>query len=212
MQTDQQTIDALCTSYEPFSSLYINKIRATLRLDNENFDARISIYYIPDSVIYLSAANTGFEIVRAAITPDSLIFINRIDRIVYTRKEAELGYKAPVAFEDLEQLLNKRLICNKLESLVKDGEYVLLDISAPNISKKLFFDPKLLKMNKFEFFHKKTGEYIVGETNKGDSVFVYSNYLFDDVEIVATGGALTYNEDIHIDLSFNKNKYLLISD
>ena len=149
---------------------------------------------------------------RAALTPDSLVFINRIDRIVYTHKEKDLGYKAPLEFADLELLLNKLLICRELSNSVSTNDQLVFDISVPNITKKITHKDNSLKMSKFEFFHKKTGEYIVGESREGDSIFVYSNYLFDDVEIVAVGGEHSLNEEIKVDISFNRNKYLLISE
>lgn len=203
---------SLCGSLEPFSSIYINKVRATVKLDGEAYDAKVNLYYIPDSVIFLTAANTGFEIIRAALTPDSLVLINRIDKIVYIQKEQELGYKAPVEFNDLEYLFNKFLICKELEKSTNTNEELIFDFSIPHITKKITYHGKSLKMKTFEFFHKKTGEYIVGESNEADSVKIYSNYIFDDVEIVAVGGEQTLNEEIKIDISYNKNKYLLISE
>ncbi|MFC2129232.1 DUF4292 domain-containing protein [Bacteroidota bacterium] len=205
-------IDSLCESLEPFSSLYINKVKASISLEGEVYDAKVNLFYIPDSVIFLTAANTGFEIVRAALTPDSLVFINRIDKVVYIHKESELGYKAPAEFKDLEHLINKTLVCNSLEKSSKNNEEILFDFSAPNIDKKITRCSNSLKMSKFEFFHKKTGEYIVGEAKSNDTITVYSNYLFEDVEIVAVGGELNWNEEVKVDISFNKNKYLLISD
>ncbi len=205
-------IDSPCESVEPFSSLYINKVKATVKIDGEDYDAKVNVYYIPDSVIFITAANTGFEIVRAALTPDSLVFINRIDKVVYIHKEKKLGYKAPAEFRDLEYLLNKTLICKEMENSFGNKESLEIDFSVPNITKKITHKSKGLKMSKFEFFHKKSGEDIVGESGEGDGISVYSNYLFEDIEIHAVGGEWTLNKKIKVDVSYNKNKYFLISE
>lgn len=203
-------MDIFCERLENYNSLFINKAKASVTLDEEVYDARISLYYIPDSLIFLTAANTGFEIIRAAITKDSTIFINRIDKLVYIYKDNELGYKGPVNFTDLEFLLNKGKICEKKEFLKNTKENIQLDLSAGYINKSLTYSGKSLTVNRFEFFHTKTSEYIVGEISKADTLSVFSNYIFNDLEIKATGGEIEYNRDIPINLSFNRNKYTIL--
>lgn len=208
---NEQIIDSLCAEQFSFQSIYMNKIKATLHLDGERYDARISLYYIPDSIIFLTAANTGFEILRAAVTSDSIILINRIDKLVYVYKEKELGYAPPVRFEDLEYLLNRSKMCNGLNRKEKEKRDLTLDFSSQDIKKQISYSGKALKINGFEFFHKKTGEYIVGEANS-DTLSVFSNYIVKDVEIEAVAGELTMDKEMQVDLSFNRNKYTILEN
>ena len=206
----KMNLDTICLNSSPYQSLFINKVKASVNLGGEMYDAKVSLYYIPDSVIFLTAANTGFEIIRAAFTADSTVFINRIDKVVYIHKENELGYKAPVNFKDLEYLFNLGLVCEKKDALSETKECIQLDFSGDYINKKLSYDYNSLKIKKFEFFHTKSGEYIVGEVSNSDTLSVFSNYIFEDVEIKASGGELEYNREISVDISFNKNKYTIL--
>jgi len=203
--------DSVCMNTKTYQSLFISKVKARVSLDGENYDAKVSLYYIPDSVIFLTAANTGFEIIRAAITADSTVFINRIDKVVYIYKESELGYKAPIEFRDLEFLLNQKQVCEVKEALLESEDGLELDFSGGYINKKLTYKPNSLKINTFEFFHTKTNEYVVGEIGKADTLAIFSNYIFNDVEIKASGGELEYNRKLAVDLSFNKNKYTILN-
>ena len=204
------SLDSLCLSPTHYKSLFINKVKATVTLDGEEYDAKVSLYYIPDSVIFLTAANTGFEIIRAAITADSTVFINRIDKVVYIYRESDLGYKAPVDFRDLEFLMNQGMVCEEMNALIETKDGIQLDFSGDYINKKITYSPNNLKINKFEFFHTKTSEYIVGEITDSDTLSVFSNYIFDDVEIKATGGEIEFNREISVNISFNKNKYTIL--
>lgn len=204
-------IDSLCRKTDPYQSLYIEKIKATIDLDGEIYDAKINLFYIPDSIIFLSAVNTGFEIVRVAITADSTILINRIDKVVYIYKNSQFGYKPPVDFKELEYLLDKERICKELIKSGSDEDGRVLDFSVQDIDKRITYKSNSLKISKFEFFHKKTNEYIVGEILHGDSLLILSNYLIENVEIMAVGGNIVYNKDLSINLSFNKNKYTIIN-
>jgi len=204
-------MDTLCMNSKNYESLFISKVKATVNLDGEMYDAKVSLYYIPDSVIFLTAANTGFEIIRAAINADSTVFINRIDKFVYIYKENNLGYKAPVEFKNLEYLLNQGMVCEEKGLLHKTNDGMQLDFSGDYINKKLTYNTKTLKISKFEFFHTKTSEYIVGEIENTDTLSVFSNYIFDDVEIKATGGEIEFDREIKVDISFNKNKYTILN-
>ncbi len=206
----ESSLDTLCLNPTHYESLFINKVKATVTLDGEAYDAKVSLYYIPDSVIFLTAANTGFEIIRAAITADSTVFINRIDKVVYIYRESDLGYKAPVEFKDLEFLMNQGMVCEEMNALTETKDGIQLDFSGDYINKKINYNPNNLKINKFEFFHTKTSEYIVGEITDSDTLSVFSNYIFDDVEIKATGGEIEFNREISVNISFNKNKYTIL--
>lgn len=205
----ESNISFICDSLAGIKSLYINKIDALLKIDDEKYESRISLYYVPDSIIYLSAVNAGFELMRAGITEDSTIVINRLEKMVYIIKENDKGYNAPIDFFDLELLLNRKKFCNQRDKLGTIEKDSILNYSTFNITKKITFDPTYLHIKKFEFFHKKTGEYIVGEVDKENELLIYSNYILDDLIIKANRGVKD-NKHININLSANKNKYIFI--
>ena len=65
-------------------------------------------------------------------------------------------------------------------------------------------------VNKFEFFQKKTGEYVVGEMNDEKKIIIYSNYIVDDLTLQAEGGAVEYDRILNVNLSVNSRKYTIV--
>ena len=203
----QPGILANCDSLPDFHSLTISKINATLELDDELYDARITLHYIQDTILYFSAVNAGFEIVRVGIMPDSMVYINRIDKVCFILKEQELGYSAPLKFEDLQYLLSKKLVCSSDLLPGENKENLTIDRSVKDIRKEIVYATTDLKPKSFQFFHKKSGEYIVGEQTGPASYEIFSNYILDDLTLKAEGGNIEYDRKIRVDLSINKKKY-----
>ena len=187
--------------------MYVSKISAEITLDEEKYDTRLSVYYIPDTIFYISAVNAGFEIVRIGVTPDSTVYINRLDKFVYIYKSSELGYPPPVSFEDFEYLMNQKKACKAEKVRVKETNLASLDRSLKDVEKLIYYDYEQMRMEKFEFFQKKTGEYVVGERRKENSYLIYSNYIMDNLTIEAEGGEIERNKKLEINLSVNKRKY-----
>lgn len=199
-----------CDTITNFKSLSIKNIEAKIELEEEKYDAKVSVYYVPDSILFLSAVNTGFEIVRIGITKDSTVYINRIDKIVVIIKERENGYGTPLNFNDIQLLINKLKLCQKATNFVKTDEGVLLDRSIQDIAKKIYLNSEVFALEKFEFFHKKTGEYVVGEKLAKNEFLVYANFIVDDLTISTTGGDLERNKMQDVNLNFNTRKYSVL--
>jgi hypothetical protein len=169
------------------------------------------MYYVPDSILFVSAVNSGFEIVRIAMMPDSTVYINRIDKLVMVLREENSGNKPPINFFDLEYMMNKIKLCGGKQDIKPVDNYYVIDRSLKDIGKKIYFSSTDMKVQKFEFFNKKSGEYIVGECLPTGGFTIYSNYLVEDLTIKANGGILKYNENHDINMGFNKRKYEIVN-
>ena len=204
------SLQAFCDSVKPFKSLYIKGIDAKIFLDDEEYKTKVSVYYLPDSVFLVSAVNAGFEIVRMGVSHDSTVYINRLDKLVYVIRNNDIGAAPPVLFEDLEQLLNRALLCDSKEVERLGDSTLVVDRSIQDIAKRIFYKLPGPQVNKFEFFQKKTGEYVVGEMNDEKKIIIYSNYIVDDLTLQAEGGAVEYDRILNVNLSVNSRKYTIV--
>ena len=196
--------------FDKYNSLYISKIDAILEVDDENYDARLSLYYVPDSVLVVTAINAGFEIIRAGIFKDSIIYINRLDKLLIIFNQEENKKDIPVNFSDIEYLFNRSKFYEHPKLKITQSGDFELDLSQKDIRKNIFINGKTLKISRFEFFHKKTGEYVVGEENENSGYTVYSNYLLDDLVLKTRGGTTEYDKLLNINLEVNRSKYDVI--
>jgi hypothetical protein len=185
----------------------MSRISADFIIGENSYNSKLALYYVPDSLIFISAVNAGFEIVRIGITRDSAVFINRIDKLVYIYKSGENENPPPIEFRDLEYLVNKHVVCAfKGVEFKTDGE-VVVDRSLRDVRKVINYSDSDLSLRRFEFFQKKTGEYIMGERAINQRLIIFSNYLVGDLQIEAYGGQFELNRMINADMSFNKKKY-----
>jgi hypothetical protein len=208
--SEVNTLSAFCDNFKPYKTLYISGINAEIQIENEIYNSRVSLYYLPDSLFLLSAANSGFEIVRLGVTPDSTVYINRLDKLAYVIRNNPAVNAAPVLFADLEYLVNKQLLCTMQEIKRLNDSTLLVDHSEQDISKKIYFSLPGPQVSKFEFFQKKTGEYVVGEFNAEQKLIIYSNYIVDNLTMQAEGGVPEYDKILEVNLSVNKRKYNII--
>ena len=181
-----------------------------MTLGEEQYNAKLSVYYIPDSVFFVSAVNSGFEIVRVGVYKDSTVYINRLEKLVYVVKSNEIGYPAPITFEDLEYLINKERICSDYDGNLVNDTSVTVNRSENNVVKEIEYSSSDLAIKRFEFFQKKTGEYVVGKKNTTNTIQIYSNYLLGHFIIEGSKGEIKYDSEINVDLSVNRRKYDII--
>ncbi|MEX0982278.1 MAG: hypothetical protein WD577_13120 [Bacteroidales bacterium] len=200
--------ESYCDSIKSFKALYMSKINAKVILKEEQYNAKLSIYYIPDSVFFVSATNSGFEIVRIGVFKDSTVYINRVENVVFIVKLMELGFPAPISFEDIEYLVNKQLICNGFD--VSGDSSITVNRSINNVVKEIEYSSVNFSLKRFEFFQKKTGEYVVGKQTLTNGIVIYSNYLLGHFMIEGSEGEIEYDREINVDLSINRRKYDIV--
>lgn len=197
-----------CVSLDSVQSLLIKKAEAILMFDNERYEVTVTLYSKRDSIIYLSAVNTGYEIIRASVDKDSIKVIDRLNRIVYrTALKRKLGYQFPVSFNDLQNLIGRFYLCDDLELAEDDMiQNVKFEFDENYIKKRINLDRESLKLNMFEFYHQKTDQYLMGERS-GDKLKVYSNFMISKFEMQAKGGTVLYNQEVAVKMKVNPRKY-----
>ncbi len=197
-----------CVSSDTIHSLLVSKAEALLMFDNERYEVTVTIYSKRDSIIYLSAVNSGYEILRASVELDSIKVINRLNRIVYSAPlYRRYGYQYPVNFKDLQNVLSGYFLCDDMAEAYDDIEnHLQFEFDEELIKKRISLDRNLLQMDKFEFFHQRTKKYLMGE--RIDNGFkVYSNFMITEFEIIARGGKVSYNRDVEVKMKVNPRKY-----
>ena len=197
-----------CDGSDTIRSILIKKAEAILTYDKERYEVNVTLYSKRDSIIYLSAVNSGFEILRASVKQDSIKVIDRMNKIVYSSPlQRKFGYQYPVSFNDLQNLIARFYLCDELQ-LGRDDmdKSIVFDFDENYIKKRIVINRNNLNMSIFEFYHQKTDRYLMGE-NLGDSFKIYSNFMITDIEIIASGGERTINRDIKIKMEVNPRKY-----
>lgn len=201
-------LKADCMGSDTIHSFLISKAEAIITFDNERYEASITVYAKRDSILYLSAVNSGYEILRASVMKDSIKVINRLDKIVYTSPlQRRFGYQYPVNFSDLQNLIAPHLLCRETGAAHDDLlDHIVFDFDDTHVKKRIHLDRVGLQMKTFEFYHRITNKYLMGE-RQGDAIRIYSNFMITDFEILARGGTTTYNRDVKIKMEVNPRRY-----
>lgn len=197
-----------CASVDTIQSILIKKAEALLMFDDERYEVTVTLYSIKDSIIYLSAVNSGIEIIRASVNRDSIKVINRLNKIVYSAAlKKQFGYQYPVNFHDLQSLISSYYLCDDLELASDDMESLLkLELDEKFVKKRIQVERKSFKLNLFEFYHERTQLYLMGE-RVDDVLKVYSNFMITEFEIHANGGSVEYNQSIPVKMKVNPRRY-----
>ena len=202
----------LCQDYDSINSILISKADALFISNNERYEALVSIYAIRDSLIYMSVVNSGFEVIRASIDRDSIMVIDRLNKIVYTSAvRKRLGHQNPVDFSDIQNLVSRYYLCDEIEEAREvDFSRLAFQFNEPYIKKSIVLNRQTLLMDRFEFVHSETKSHFMGERTGG--VFkIYSNFIADEFEVEASGGSLSYNGSIDVKMQVNRRKYTLVN-
>lgn len=197
-----------CQALDTIQSILISKAEAILTFDDERYEVSVTVYSKKDSIIYLSAVNSGYEILRASIMKDSIRVINRLNKIVYRSPlQRRFGYQYPVNFRDLQNLIAQYYLCNDLEIAHDDQmNHIVFEFGEHLVKKRILLQRVGLLMDTFEFYHQKTDKYLMGERVE-DAFRIYSNFMITQFEIVAWGGITTYNREIKIKMDVNPRRY-----
>lgn len=197
-----------CEAGDSIREILIKKAEAILTYDDERYEVNLTLYSKRDSIIYLSAVNSGYEILRASVKHDSIKVIDRLNKIVYRAPlKRRFGYQYPVSFRDLQNLIANYYLCDDLDFGTDDQQHsIVFDFDEDYIKKRIHLRRKGLDMKLFEFYHQKTDRYLMGERLE-DSFKIYSNFMITDVEIVTRGGERSYNREVKVKMEVNPRKY-----
>lgn len=197
-----------CGSTDTIQSILIKKAEALLLFDDERYEVTVTLYSMKDSIIYLSAVNSGYEIIRASVDKDSIKVINRLNKIVYrSPMRRQFGFQYPVSFHDLQNLISRYYLCDDMAFALDDQvNSIQFTMDDKYVKKRIHLDRKSFTLRLFEFYHQKTNRYLMGEfTDK--KLKVYSNFMITEFEIQAEGGSINYNMSIPVKMDVNPRKY-----
>jgi hypothetical protein len=202
----------ICSQSDTVNSVLIKKAEALFMDGEERYEAQVSIYAIKDSLIYLSAVNSGFEIIRASVSTDTIRVIDRINKVVYSSAvNKRFGHQNPFNFDDIQYLVSRYFLCDRLDDAKEVNFFHLaFNLNEPETRKDILLDRETLQVDKFEFINTETGKYFMGERNAGEFK-VYSNFMMNHIEIVAKGGELVYNQAIEVQMEVNRRKYAFMN-
>jgi len=200
-----------CAANDTIRSFMISKADAMMIYDDERYEVSLTLYSRKDSILYLSAVNSGYEIIRASADQDTIRVIDRINKVVYrTPLRRQFGYQFPVDFNDLQHISCVYYLCEILnENTQEDRPNVELEFDKPQVKKRIHLQKNGMQMDIFEFYHHQTGKYLMGE-RIADGYKIYANLMIDYFEITARGGTLEYNRDIRVKMDVNPRRYTYI--
>jgi len=205
-------LQEICHGSDTINNVVIRKAETLFITGEQRYDGVVSIYAIKDSLIYLSAVNSGFEILRAAVSRDSIRVIDRINKIVYSSLvKKKLGHQNPINFNDVQNLVSRFYLCTNVDDARELNFFHLgFFFNEPGINKSILLEREGLKLHKFEFVSTETGKYFMGERVE-DDFKIYSNFMISDLEIIATGGEVSYNQTVDVKMDVNKRKYSFVN-
>ena len=206
-----------CLAVDTIHSFLISKAEALLTYDDERYEVTLSLYSKKDSILYLSAVSSGYEILRASVDHDTIRVIDRMNKVVYrTPLFRQFGYKFPVNFEDLQRISSVYYLCgevNRDENVSgledPDRNRVELSYDKPYIKKRIALRKNDFQIDIFEFYHQRTGRYLMGEQIEG-GYRIFSNLVIADFELVARGGTISFNREVKVKMEVNPRRYTFI--
>jgi hypothetical protein len=201
----------ICEPSDTVRNIYISKAEAMITSGEERYETQLSIYAVRDSLIYFSAVNAGFEILRGTIEKDSIRVIDRLNKILYlTPVKRRLGYSHPVDYTDIQRLVSTYFLCDDLDrGREVDFSTMVFEFSEELVRKQIYLGRESLKMDKFEFYHTRTDKYLVGE-RLDDGFRIMSNFIISDLEVKASGGERLYNMAIPVKMDVNLRRYSIV--
>ena len=200
-----------CASLDTIRTLLISKAETIISFNNERYETTVSLFVTRDSMIYLSAVNNGFEILRASIDMDSIKVIDRINRTVYrTAFYKRFGYQHPVDYYDLQNIISSYFLCDDSAHATDEFKtYIRFIFPDDYVNKEIYMNRSTYTIDEFRFYHTKTNKYIMGEQTK-EGIRIVSNFLISDFEIFGAGGEITYNGRISVNMEVNPRKYSFV--
>ena len=198
----------VCLSNDTIRTILISKAEAIILFEDERYEVTLTLFSKKDSIIYLSAVNNGFEIIRATVEYDSIKVIDRINKTVYrTALNRRFGFQSPVNFDDLQNIFSRYYLCDDMEKVKEDSlKNIYFEFEDKYIKKRIYLAPSALYMTKFEFFHSQSKEFFRGEKQE-DGFTINSNFMIHDFEIKAGKGSIFYNREIDVRMKVNERKY-----
>ena len=160
-----------------YQSIEIKKIIAQVEAPDKKSSFRANLKSNRDEFILLSVNKLTILAAKMMLIPDSLIFINYIDKYWLTGgyEHLENMFNIGIKFADIQQIISNNVLCycsedfSNLVSYIDSGYYVLklFEKNKEILPEEDFFvrylyvDPKSYKIRKIIFDNKRDNEHIV---------------------------------------------------
>jgi hypothetical protein len=133
----------------------------TAENDGQTIQFTTNIIWLRDSVIWINARKFGLEAVRALITPDSIVALNRLENTysVKTWPELRREYSLPAGFELLQPLLlSAAYVLPELDYTagVRDSLHVLTGAGA-TMSAEYALEEGTFRLRREQFIDRREG-------------------------------------------------------
>ena len=212
--SDQESVTGWeqgCTALDTIDSFLLSKAAAIMTFDDERYEVTLTLYSKKDSILFLSAVNSGYEIIRASVDHDTIRVIDRLNKVIYrTPLHRQFGYQFPVNFYDLQRISCIYYLCEAVGPPAEDERSIFeLAFDQPHIKKRILLRKNEMQMDIFEFYQQQTGKYLMGERIEG-GYKIYANLMIGYFEVEAKGGTLEYNRDLKVKMEVNPRRYTYI--
>ncbi|MFO7934017.1 MAG: DUF4292 domain-containing protein [Bacteroidales bacterium] len=204
-------LEEACIRGDTLRSMMIREAEAWIVYEGEQYEVSTTLYVEKDSIIYLSAVKSGFEILRASIEPDSIKVIDRMNRVVYrTAMYRKFGYQHPFTYGDLQNLISRYFFCREISHAKDDFENsIAFEMDQETRKRRIIVDRDDFTLQTFEFYHRRTDEYLMGEKTEA-GLRIFSNFIIGEIEIIGRGGITVYNHHVDVKMEVNPRRYSFI--
>lgn len=131
----------------------VAKSKVDFKSKSQDFDnTNVNIRMKKDSMIWLSVTGVGFEVARGIITPDSIIFMDKIhkDYFVFTYEQLSKQYNFELNFALLQSIIIGNLPFPERgdASFVKENEFYLLKQNVERLEVSNYIAENNLKLSR----------------------------------------------------------------
>jgi hypothetical protein len=133
----------------------LTKSKFSFRSSTQDFDnTNVNIRIKKDSLIWLSVTGIGFEVARGLITPDSIVFLDKLHKeyFVFTYAQLSKQYNFDLNFKLLQSVIvgNLPIPPGPDSRFFKENEFFLLNQKSGRITVDNFIGEKNLKLERLK--------------------------------------------------------------
>jgi hypothetical protein len=133
----------------------LTKSKFSFRSSTQDFDnTNVNIRIKKDSLIWLSVTGIGFEVARGLITPDSIVFLDKLHKeyFVFTYAQLSKQYNFDLNFKLLQSVIvgNLPISPGPDSKFFKENEFFLINQKSGRITVDNFIGEKNLKLERLK--------------------------------------------------------------
>jgi len=188
-----------------FKSVYFKKVAARFEIDEDIYDARVSIYYRSDSLLFFSVTTSGFEFFRGLVDKEGFILINRVEKMVIQGGLEDLG----LTIDDIFAFFDKSYLCNTSLFFDVEDQKFIVDLSQAFMVKKYIFSAGTNKLYRAELFDSKRNSYLLVDKNSEERTILYYKFRNFEGKVFFTPVEPEFDLSLDLDMAYSE-KYEII--